>query len=373
MNAHMGQYVREYRPHWNGNRIINTVLRVPRRAFSPSQAAVIVREKRFPDVSFYQGNIFWDRMYSTTDTVIIRAGQGTAEDPKFRTNWAEAKSRRMYRGCYWFYDDRKSPGAQADKLYELIRFDMPEMEIVIDWENTYGGQYGGLRNVVAMMEAVEAKIGLLKCTAMYTGFFWFVEHSNAVANASQYRYLAERPLWLGWYVADPAVVRIPAPWKSLLVWQYGTPAIGHDYGVQSAEIDMNFYNGTPAQFYARYGDETIPPPDGETMTTWYRINRDILNIREGPGTSYRDLGDLTFGDKIEVTAVPMGGWLPINRIWRSGSGAIETIPSAWCKDTYCVITDAPVIVPPPDPEPEPTEDYIVHHRADGTTKKYIPE
>lgn len=246
----------------NANQIINAVLARPRNAFSAS--ATVIQQKKLPDVSYYQGNINWDVLASKTNAVIIRAGHGTIEDPQFRTNWAEAKKRGMYRGVYWFYDDPVSPGTQAAKLYEMIRFDPPEMETWIDWETTYKGQFAGLKNVVAMMESVESKMGM-RCTGMYTGYYWFTANSNPITHSSQYKYLAERPLWLAWYINDPSVVKIPAPWKSLLFWQYGTPVLGGEYGVQSKEIDMNYFNGTEEDFVIRYGGEVPPPPPASSL------------------------------------------------------------------------------------------------------------
>ena len=253
-----------YRPsRLNPNWLIHRLFYPAVPAFHPS--AVVTMQKRFPDVSHWQGNINWDVMRSKTDAVIIRIGTGVKEDPQFRTNWAEAKKRGMYRGAYWFYDDTVSPGSQAQRVYDAIRYDPPEMEIAADWETTYKGSYGGLKNVVAFMESIEAKMGRLKCTSFYTGYYWFVGNSNPVTHASQYRYLAERPLWLAWYIDNPAVVKVPAPWSKLHLWQYGTPVVGAEYGAQSKELDMNYFNGDESFFYQYYGGVTVPPPTGPKL------------------------------------------------------------------------------------------------------------
>jgi GH25 family lysozyme M1 (1,4-beta-N-acetylmuramidase) len=349
-----GDSQRYYKPQRNWNRVVNNLFGGDVKAFPPS--AVIVQQKKIPDVSFYQGLIDWNLMRSKTDAIIIRAGQNTWIDSMFRVNYAAAKMRGMLRGIYWFYDDRVSPGEQLAALAEAIGADIPEMEIWVDWERFYGGQFGGLKNVVAFMEAIErvyptARVGL------YTGYWWFIEHSNAVANFSHYQYLKSRPLWLAWYASDASYVKIPAPWSSLVLWQFGTPA--EDWGQSSAEIDMNYFNGGLSEFYERYKSEvpTQPPtePTGDIMA-WYKVTASVLNIRDEPGLSGADVGDLLLGDIIEVSET-IGGWRHIVRIWR-GSAFVTCPPVAWCKDSYTVTTDAPVI-PPPPVDPDPADEIIV--------------
>lgn len=369
-HAVMGQYVRAYKPQkYSGHKLVNSLLARPREAFPLS--AVIAMHKEFPDVSFYQGNIDWDVMRSKTDTVIIRSSQATYEDPQFRVNWAAAKQRGMLRGAYHFYDDRYSPGEQAQKFYNLIRFDMPELHAVCDWENTYGGAFGGLRNVVAFMQEVERLLPSVKW-AFYTGFYWFVEHSNAVTNAGQYNYLRNVPLWLGWYTAFPSQVRIPAPWADLRFWQDGTPAVGHDYGVETAEIDHNWFNGQGSFFYELYGGESTeqPPTTEEPMPEYFKVTAPSLNIRGAGNASAVDLGDFNLlqHDIVEAGAA-VNLWRPILHIWRNGQ-AVPFAPSPtgqyWAHGGYMT----PITFTPPE---DVYLDYIMAHFTDGTTKKYVPE
>lgn len=227
--------------------------------------AVIVTEKNFPDVSFYQGTIDWNKM---GDAAIIRAGQNTWIDTQFVRNYTEAKARNVRRGVYYFYDDRVSPDTQADIVVGLLRNDHPEMEVYADWEKSYGGNYGGLANVVRFMKRVEAGLSGVK-VGLYTGYYWFKDHSNSTTNAAEYDYLRDKALWLAWYTSNPSYVLIPAPWTKVTHWQYGTPAIGSQYGVETVEIDMNYFNGTLVEFNTKYGGTTPPPPDGEIHTTPY--------------------------------------------------------------------------------------------------------
>jgi len=237
--------------------------------FHPS--ANITRVVQFPDVSFYQGDIDYSIMCVQTEAIIIRAGQGVWPDIKFERNYREARKCNKKIGVYWFYDGRYSPQNQAEALLPLLAGKKFEIEVYMDWEKNYGGAHEGLRNVVALMELIEQagyKVGF------YTGYYFFRGNSNAITNASQYNYLKTKPLWLAWYTNNPAEVLIPAPWSELTHWQFGTPVV--DWGQETRELDMNFFNGTKEEFEFRYGDvgET-PMTDHVELTPNNSTNRTI--------------------------------------------------------------------------------------------------
>jgi len=202
----------------------------------------------FPDISFWQGKPDFDVMKSQTDYVILRGGQGKYADTEFENNRKGCERVGLKWGMYWFYDDRYDPAIQAAKLSSLFPGDAPRpAEIFTDWEVFYNGDFGGLKNVVAFMERVQ-QLMPWAVQGMYTGFYWFTSHSNPVSHQSQYKYLKDKPLWLAWYTNDHTPtgvehVRIPAPWTEMTYWQFGTPALGKQYGVESVEIDMNMRMG----------------------------------------------------------------------------------------------------------------------------------
>lgn len=255
-DAYMGEFYQD-KPSININTVVTYFVARP-VTFRPT-SAIIQKEVQFPDVSFWQEEINYGIMCMQTDAIIIRAGQNLWEDDQFERNYLEAKKCGLKVGVYWFYDGRVSPSDQARILVSLLAGKKLELEVYIDWEHNYGGQHEGLRNVVAMMELVE-NAGLdINGVGLYTGFYFFTGNSNPVANASQYNYLKQRPLWLAWYTDNAANVRIPAPWSALTLWQWGTPA--WDWGQVTREIDMNYFNGTSEEFEDKYGevDEGEPP------------------------------------------------------------------------------------------------------------------
>jgi GH25 family lysozyme M1 (1,4-beta-N-acetylmuramidase) len=377
----MGQYVRKYRPKTlSYHRAVNDIFGSPsRQAFPPG--AVVVQQKKIPDVSFWQEFILFSLMRLQTDALIIRAGQNTWVDTQFKRNWSEAKRFGIKRGAYYFYDDRVSPGKQAEIFISLLKDDLPELEIWCDWENSYGGAFGSLRDVVAFMEAVERALPTVKI-GLYTGYWFFREHSNAITHASQYNYLKRRPLFLAWYTNNPANVLIPAPWSELFLWQFGTPAVGHDYGVGTKEIDMSYINMTEAEFKQRYGGEVIPPeePTGGTMAknkvtiTWDQGARERKEPRVQVATeTYRNIlldNSVHYSD-VDVVPDTNEPYNPDKR-WiklQSGWYVATRYPSSTGNPTRATVEP---VQPVGDPG-EKIPDYLIAHFEDGTEKRYLPE
>jgi Glycosyl hydrolases family 25 len=138
----------------------------------------------------------------------------------------------------------------------LIRGDPPEMEIFIDWESLslhQDGHYGTLGNVVSMMKAVESAMPTAT-VGIYTGYYFFREH----VQTQYFSYLKTHPLWLAWYTNNPGAVKVPAPWSEVTYWQWGTPPWGREWGGNNVSIDMNWFNGTSAEFDQRYGGGSPP-------------------------------------------------------------------------------------------------------------------
>lgn len=313
---------------------------------------------RFPDVSFYQGDIDWNILTPLIPAVIIRMGQGTYQDSKFEVNFKQACQHGVKTGLYWFYDDRKSPSEQFAAFSKVLDTNgLPDMEVWIDWENTYNGQFGGLKNVVALMQLIEkeyaVKIGL------YTGYYWFVDHSNPITNYFQYQYLKDKPLWLAWYTSDITKVRIPAPWKFMHFWQYGTPSIGRAMGVQTSEIDMDMYtnpNYTWDELYKK-GASVLVNKRGSVKTgsvakLWSASTGGVRVYWMGKDLSAGTpvVVDQTVGDMVHLTS-PMS-------CWSKGE---------WFNLTD-VVPDPGDGTPPPPPPPPSTKPTIIVTtivRADG--------
>jgi len=293
-NAHMGESLKDYEQQ----RYTEDDLTVVSSIIVPQAAA------EFPDVSFWQRIINWTTMKSKTVAVLIRYSQADYADSEIEYNYSGANG--MLRGGYHFYDGRKSPRYQAQKIAELLRLYPPEMEFIMDWERNYeGGVYNGIGNVVATMQEVERLYPAVKW-GFYTGYYFFVENTLTMT-AGQRAYLSTKPLHIAWY-APSSVVRIPDTWSDWTWWQWGTPPIGYEYGVSSVEIDMNKFNGTEAELMARYGEVEPPidPPAGEIMYKGTTLVN--LNVRNAPNSSGAWIMTMPVGTNIEADRIDNKWW-----------------------------------------------------------------
>lgn len=308
MNDYAGKYLR-----------YTETYKLPERWF----IAIPPVTEELADVSFYQEEMDWDKYPARA--VIIRIGQGVWIDPRFNENYFGALARKKVIGGYWFYDGRYSPTEQARKIAEAMFSKEFKLELFIDWERSYGGAYEGLRYVVTLMKMLEGMGLKVAGIGIYTGYYFFME--NTLRDQDLYAYLSNKPLWLAWYAA-PQVVKLPTPWVETgwTYWQWGTPVV--DWGQKTKELDMNHYNGTPAEFAAKYLGVTMPAVYVAGKTT---AN---LNVRELPSTSSRILTTLPLG-----TAV--AGYLENGWISGTFNGFTGYILAQW--------TDAQPAVPPTSP------------------------
>ena len=211
----------------------------------------------FPDISFWQDNngtaqgIDFAQMARQTQAVIIRAGQNRWVDEDFPLNYFAAKAAKLMRGVYWFYDSRSTPKDQANLLRTAIKDDKPECGIWLDFEESYGGNYGSDRH---MKDFAERVIGYYPNTkiGVYTGYYWWMNRVTWRTRSWWRRF----PLWIAAYprLADLEQFKpkVPAPFSSWLFHQYTDRGEGKLFGVESSRIDLNRFNGSWDDFKAYF-------------------------------------------------------------------------------------------------------------------------
>lgn len=298
------------------------------------------------DVSFYQDDnttsrkIDFAQMRSAgAKFAIIRIGQNTWPDPDFADYWRDAKAAGIPRGSYFFYDSRVSPRAQADLAISALKSDRGELPLFADYEENYGGQYGGYLHFKDFLSYLEQGLPG-KEIGIYTGYYFWTGR----VPAPQRDYFRKYPLWIAAY--ETSAPLIPPPWSGYLFWQFTSKGNGGVYGVESGNIDLNYFDGDENQLKLRFGIggsvPTDPPPpiDDEILppTKTGTVIVSSLYIRSGPGTSYDPpIGGLYYGDRVYGNLV--GDWMRISRVVRA-NGAEEVI-DAYCsaKSTYVNVTD----------------------------------
>ncbi|MBT3337200.1 MAG: SH3 domain-containing protein [Anaerolineae bacterium] len=295
-----------------------------------------------PDVSFYQDDnetpegIDFTKMKARSDFVIIRAGQNQWIDPDFMTNWVAAKEAGLPRGSYWYYDSRIEPQRQAELWRDALGDDRGELPLFADFEENYGGPYGGWRKWYAFLEYLK-DVMPEKEIVVYTGYYYWKENApSADTHASSLEYFHQYPLWIANYGVNKP--NVPAPWgeNEWILWQYTEHGDGPGYGVESLGIDLNYFNGDSVAFRERFNISDAPPP----VAVKYTVD---LSLREGPGTDFNALGTLAHDEIVTKLAQnDVGSWFKVQR---------EDGEIGWTATTHLVMEDTPI------PGPEPLEQW----------------
>jgi GH25 family lysozyme M1 (1,4-beta-N-acetylmuramidase)/uncharacterized protein YraI len=303
-----------------------------------------------PDISFYQDDpqtpegIDFLKMRASAGYVIIRSGQNLWTDRDFKANWRESKLAGLPRGSYWFYDSRADPKKQAELWASVFAGDFGELPLFADFEENYGGAFKGWRHWQTFLESMKELVPG-KEIGIYTAYYYWQQNApNFIFQSSSLEYFRQYPLWIANYgVTTPL---IPRPWSNSewLFWQFTDKGNGRFYGVESGNIDLNYFNGDLNTFYARF--KLTAPPEPDPNDRLYRVTAESLVVRAGPGLSYQQIGGVFLNDIVEeIGANSDRTWLKI----RKQDGSV----TGWSFSGYLQKTGTPTPPPTPIPIPEP--------------------
>ena len=247
------------------------------------------------DVSKWQAEIDFTKMKSGgLAGVICKCGQADYPDPKFGTNWLRARG-VLPRGTYWYFDSRVSPQKQAQLWADLIRADPGELPHFADFEENYGGPYGGSRNFRIFLEEFKRLSGLPDDRiAIYTGYYYWI----GTVPVAEMDWFGRFDLWLPWYTTNPANVRIPRPWTQakLLFWQFTDSGDGIRFGVSSRELDLNYFvNGNQSAYITRFNISIGDTPMEEYFIVTSTDVTKYRSLRAGPSVTAAYIGQLPAG------------------------------------------------------------------------------
>lgn len=223
-------------------------------ADSPDAVAVAVENDTFPqvygiDVSYYQGNIFWDKLWlpcsengvvsgrvpvpeklRAVQFAFIRATMGdTLADLFYYKNYQEANRADIPCGSYHFLTDGVSGKTQAEWFLAHARLEPGDLPPVLDMEMKSPAM---VQRAKEWLEVVEKECGTQ--AIIYTNmnlYSMFVKTDTMLSN---------RTVWLAKIMGD----RPEEP--NCLFWQFTHQ--GHVCGIVDNVVDINMFNGTPADF-----------------------------------------------------------------------------------------------------------------------------
>ena len=255
------------------------------------------------DVSYWQGSIDWSQVAGAGYRfAVLRATVGNYySDPTFAFNWTQARANGILVSAYHVVNPRNSASSQIDHFLNFLGDRNPDLPLVLDVELHRDRPPATVTDVVEectlRLEQIRSRRPII-----YTAAGFWNAYILPVTDWSRY------DLWIANYgVTRPS---LPYSWNNWVFWQYRdtgqVPGIG-------GNTDLNFFNGSYDRLRAYAGVSTGPA----RPRLQARVIVPVLNVRNGPGIEYDDIGDLVEGQIVEI------GDLAGEEVW------VEFEPGRW--------------------------------------------
>ncbi len=231
---------------------------------------------KIPDFSFWQDDPTTTQVIDFTQTrqktrgVILRCGQGSWEDRAYKTNRNNARAAGMITGNYFYYDNRYHPKRQAEKWASIID-DNDKLGAWLDLEQDMAGEFKTYKHwydCVQYFKQLKPEVEL----GIYTRASYFNDPAFSIPVNHSFRFM---PLWVAHYNQSVTRPDMPKGWTTWDFWQWTDDYPSEGWGVESEEIDMNFFNGTEQEFIIRYGLGNPPTPPAVQST----LDADFNGVR----------------------------------------------------------------------------------------------
>ena len=218
------------------------------------------------DVSYAQGRMDWNKARAQGIAfAFARANYGLHEqDSQIANNWPGMKAAGLLRGAYAFFIFNQSAEQQAEFTLSIVG-NGGDFPLVVDIEKF---KTSGVDETPAA-ERVEKLHTWLDYVERQTGrkpiIYTSAYEWQITVNSTEF---GDYPLWVA-NETSAAQPYLPSGWKSWLFWQYAADkdGLGRQYGAQSADIDLDRFNGTVADLHnLTSGSSTITPPQLTTST-----------------------------------------------------------------------------------------------------------
>jgi lysozyme len=242
------------------------------------------------DASHYQGAIDFPKVKADGYSfVYLKATQGAAyNDPTFKKNYKAARSAGLLVGAYHFADTSKDAKAEAAHFAKALKGRTFDLKPALDLEQDKTGGH-----IVEWMQAFLNELARLGYSgALYSFGVFFLNNLQKSYGG---------PLWYARYASTPIGV------SDYAAWQYSSK--GRIEGI-SGYVDLNVAGPTWGKLLmseAKAPKVKAPPKASNApikVRAFMYVAASLLNIRTGPSTKYKSIGQLKFGDRVQyVTTV----------------------------------------------------------------------
>lgn len=200
------------------------------------------------DISHYQGDVDFDvLMYKPVRFCIIKATQA-AENPKFQRNWAGCKEIGLTRGAYHLIELDKDISSQVYLYLSVVRFEPGDLPAFLDVETSQiddldDPALASARILQWLSEVYELTGARPVLYISARGLGKLEGHTDG---------LDQYGLWIVDYEdPEPGLTQQPKladPFFHWRFWQWTSDGPGHDYGMESEGLDMDYFNGCRHDF-----------------------------------------------------------------------------------------------------------------------------
>lgn len=308
--------------------------------------------------------------------VIMKAGQGLYLDKSFLVNWGAAKRASIPRGAYWYYDNRVEPTKQAQTMISsVVDISNGELGIWLDLEDRTEGVYKGWKNWYVFLSKIREAFPSIRL-GIYTGHYYWVEFTQGSGIPKpSLDWFNQFPLWIASYGSSPLKT---APWDNYTIWQVTDLLEGELYGVESKELDGNYFNGTLEEYknYFSIDGGTVPPIEEPSMSQYsMKVVSNGTRIRTDHNTystvvSSQPAGVLMTGSEI-WTAPADGNEVKKGDIWMyvTHVNGVALSTKGWMAYTHKgvpICSDLKEI--PVTPPSEPHITHVIEVFSDGKVR-----
>jgi len=201
---------------------------------------------------------------------MIKSSQALYQDEDILYNWKTCKTAGILRSNYHFLDWTADPVQQARFCWSLVEKDPPELPPMIDYEFWGTVPANSEDKLWSWLQEMEL---LCKVPPMiYTGAFFWESQANQDPKWKKY------PLVIASYTTREYMetnVTNRTPWDTWTIWQYTSKGNGLLYGAESANIDLDYFNGSYAELLAFAGvtqpEPTQPACEELKNTVYYEL------------------------------------------------------------------------------------------------------
>jgi GH25 family lysozyme M1 (1,4-beta-N-acetylmuramidase)/uncharacterized protein YraI len=271
------------------------------------------------DASRYDNEIDWKQVYAAGYRfAVIRATVGDYyTDPRFYSNWDGAKNAGMLVSAYHVIVATNYASTQINRLFSVLDHRKSDFPYIFDIERQ--DVTSKVTNAACIQDcASELAKHDNRRPIFYTAqYFW----KDFVASSPDW---SKYDLWVASYSTKPY---LPSDWSTWKFWQYSEKGVVPGMG---AAADVNNFNGSYADLVKYCG--AAPTPAVSTTNLNAKVLVSVLNIRSGPGTSYKIGGKMVQGNTVNV--INIGGsdvWVQLAAgkwaaAWYNGQQYMDMIP-----------------------------------------------